>query len=289
MQNTTDDALTREILSRFEGSETERFEEIMESLVRHLHAFARDVALTEEEWFAAIDFLTRCGHITDERRQEFILLSDVMGLSMQVINLNNHKPEGATEATVLGPFFVEGSPEFSLGDDIANGAPGEPCFFSGRILSTDGGPVPNAHLEVWQSDEDGFYDVQYDDLDGMRGRGRLDADEEGNYYFWSVKPVAYPIPYDGPVGDLLKAANRSPMRPAHEHFRISASGHETLITHVFDREDEYLGSDAVFGVKEDLITTFERHERGTAPDGREMDRPFHTITYDFVLTPSIDR
>jgi hydroxyquinol 1,2-dioxygenase len=279
------DALTKEVLERFEGSQSARFREVMQSLVRHLHAFARDVELTEEEWFAAMDFLTRCGHITDDKRQEFILLSDVMGLSMQVVGLNNRKPEEATEATVFGPFFVEDSPKFSLGDDISNGAPGEPCYFSGRILSTDGTPVPNAHIEVWQSDEDGFYDVQYDDLDEMRGRGQMNADGEGRYRFWSVKPVAYPIPYDGPVGDMLKAANRSPMRPAHEHFMISADGYETLITHVFDREDEYLETDAVFGVKESLITTFERHEPGEAPDGRTMERPFHTITYDFVMNP----
>lgn len=284
MQNIIEDDLTREVVSRFDGSETQRFKEVMQSLVRHLHAFARDVKLTEKEWFEAINFLTQCGHITNDKRQEFILLSDVMGLSMQVIGLNNEKPEGATEATVFGPFFVEGSPKFALGDDISGGAPGEPCYFSGRILSTDGSPIPNAHIEVWQSDEDGFYDVQYEGLDEMRGRGQMNADEEGKYHFWSVKPVAYPIPYDGPVGDLLKAANRSPMRPAHEHFMISADGYETLITHVFDREDEYLESDAVFGVKEDLITTFERHEPGTAPDGREMDRPFHTVKYDFVMS-----
>ncbi|MGH3089748.1 MAG: hydroxyquinol 1,2-dioxygenase, partial [Rubrobacteraceae bacterium] len=155
-----------------------------------------------------------------------------------------------------------------------------------RILSTDGSPIPNAHIEVWQSDEDGFYDVQYENLDEMRGRGQMNADEDGRYHFWSVKPVAYPIPYDGPVGDLLKAANRSPMRPAHEHFMISAPGHETLITHVFDKEDEYLESDAVFGVRDSLVTTFERHEPGTAPDGKVMDEPFHTIAYDFVLNPA---
>ena len=284
MQNITVDALTREVISRFDHSDTERTKEVMQSLVRHLHAFARDVRLTEEEWFEAINFLTRCGHITDDKRQEFILLSDVMGLSMQVIGLNNRKPEGATEATVFGPFFVKDSPRFSLGEDVSGGAPGEPCYFSGTVLSTDGSPVPNAHIEVWQSDENGFYDVQYEDLEEARGRGQMNADEQGRYHFWSVKPVAYPIPYDGPVGDLLKAANRSPMRPAHEHFMITADGYETLITHVFDREDEYLGSDAVFGVKEDLMTTFERHEPGTAPDGREMDEAFYTVEYDFVMS-----
>lgn len=286
MQNTTEDDLTREVLSRFEESGSERFKEIMESLVRHVHSFAREVNLTEEEWGVAVDFLTRTGNITDDKRQEFILLSDVMGLSMQVIDLNNRKPEGATESTVFGPFFVQDAPKFQNGDDISGGAPGEPCYFSGRILSTGGSPVPNAHIEVWQADEDGFYDVQYEDLDGMRNRGQLEADEEGRYHFWSVKPVAYPIPDDGPVGDLLKAANRSPMRPAHEHFMITADGYQTLITHVFDREDPYLESDAVFGVKESLITTFERQEPGEAPDGTTMDRPFYTLTYDFVLAPA---
>lgn len=286
MRNTTDDDLTREVMERFEGSESERFREVMQSLVKHLHAFARDVKLTEKEWFTAIDFLTRTGYITDDRRQEFVLLSDVMGLSMQTIAINNEKPTGATEATVFGPFFVKNSPEYELGDDIANGAPGEPCYFSGRILSTDGSPVPGAHIEVWQSDEDGFYDVQYEGLDEPRGRGQLNADSEGYYYFWSVRPVAYPIPYDGPVGDLLRAANRSPMRPAHEHFMISADGYETLITHVFDGDDEHLETDAVFGVKDSLVTTFESHKPGTAPDGKEMETPFHTVSYDFVLVPS---
>jgi hydroxyquinol 1,2-dioxygenase len=285
-RNLADEDLTQAVLATFDHSRSERFQRIMQSLVRHLHAFVKDVELTEDEWFAAIDFLTRTGHITDDKRQEFVLLSDVLGVSMQVIGINNKKPVGATASTVFGPFFFEGSPGFSNGDDIANGAVGEPCFIQGRVLSITGEPVPDAHMEIWQADEDGFYDVQYKDASLVQGRGHLHSDKEGNYYFWSVRPEAYPIPYDGPVGDLLTAANRSPMRPAHVHFMITRSGYKTLITHVFKDGDPYLDSDAVFGVKSSLVTSFERHEPGIAPDGKKLDVPFYTMRYDFVLAPN---
>lgn len=285
-RNLADERLTEEALARFEDSKSPRFQEIMQSLVKHLHAFVSEVQLTEEEWSKGIDFLTRTGHITDENRQEFILLSDVLGVSMLLVGINNRKPAEATESTVFGPFFVEGSPRYNNGDDIANGAPGEPCFMQGRVLSVTGEPIPDAHIEVWQADDEGFYDVQYDDLDEARGRGHLYSDDEGRYYFWSVRPEAYPIPDDGPVGELLDEANRSPMRPAHVHFMVKAPGYETLITHVFDEEDRHLDSDAVFGVKSSLITGFKRHEPGTAPDGKEMDVPFYTMNYDLVLAPS---
>jgi hydroxyquinol 1,2-dioxygenase len=281
-----DERLTKEVLERFENSKSPRFQEIMHCLVQHLHAFVSEVELTEEEWFEGIDFLTRTGQISDENRQEFILLSDVLGVSMLTIGINNRKPAEATEATVFGPFFVEGSPRFENGDDIANGAPGEPCFMQGGVLSASGEPVPEALIEVWQADDEGFYDVQYDDLSEARGRGHLYSDDEGRYRFWSVRPEAYPIPDDGPVGELLDAANRSPMRPAHVHFMVKAPGYETLVTHVFADDDEHLDSDAVFGVKSSLVTGFERHEPGTAPDSREMDVPFYTMVYDLVLNPS---
>lgn len=284
-RNLADEDLTRAVLATFDHSRSQRFQQIMQSLVGHLHAFVKDVELTEEEWFQGIDFLTRTGHITDDKRQEFVLLSDVLGVSMRVIEINNKKPAGATASTVFGPFFVEGSPHYSNGDDIANGASGEPCYMYGRVLSVTGEPLPDAHIEVWQADEDGFYDVQYRDDPRVQGRGHLNADKEGRYYFWSVRPEAYPIPYDGPVGEILTAANRSPMRPAHVHFMITAPGYKTLITHVFKDGDQYLDSDAVFGVKSSLITTFERHEPGTAPDGKNMDVPFYTMNYDFMLAP----
>jgi hydroxyquinol 1,2-dioxygenase len=284
-RNLADQDLTEAVVASFDGAPTERFKAVADSLVRHLHAFATEVGLTEEEWFAGIDFLTRTGHITDDKRQEFILLSDVLGLSMLVVGLNNRRPPQATESTVFGPFFVEGSPGFANGDDLAAGAPGEPCFMQGRVVTIDGEPVPGAHIEVWQADEDGFYDVQYADLDAPRGRGHLTAGEDGRFWFWSVKPEAYPIPADGPVGELLQAGGRGPMRPAHVHFKIDAEGFQTLTTHVFVEGDEHLDTDAVFGVRSHLISPFEHHEPGTAPDGREMDVPFWTMSYDMVLAP----
>jgi hydroxyquinol 1,2-dioxygenase len=285
-RNLADEDLTRAVLASFGNCRAERFQEIVQSLVRHLHAFASEVELSEAEWFRGIDFLTRTGHITDDKRQEFILLFDVLGLSMLVVGLNQRTPPGATPSTVFGPFFVVGSPRYANGDDITNGAPGEPCLVQGHVRSVTGGPVPQARIEVWQADEDGFYDVQYPDLQEPRGRGHLYSDGDGRYWFWSVKPAAYPIPHDGPVGDLLAAGNRSPMRPAHVHFMVEAPGYQTLITHVFADGDPHLDSDAVFGVKSELITPLERHEAGTAPGGRELDGPYWTMTYDIVLAPT---
>jgi len=205
-----------------------------------------------------------------------------------VIGLNHQTSAGATASTVFGPFFVEGSPAFANGDDLGNGAIGEPCFLYGRVLSTSGQPIPGALLEIWQADENGFYDVQQKEPTySVYGRGHLYSDQEGNYFFWSVKPSAYPIPEDGPVGELLEAANRSPMRPAHVHFMITAPGYQTLTTHVFKEGDPYLDSDAVFGVKSELVTSFEYHEPGgLAPDGRRMPVAFYTMQYDFYLEPN---
>jgi len=262
--------LTEAVAAAFRGSG--RFNEVAESLVRHLHAFASEVKLTEEEWFAAIDFLTRVGHITDDKRQEFILLSDVLGLSMLVVGINNRRAPEATENTVFGPFFVEGSPAFENGDDLGAGAPGEPCLIEGRVAGLDGEPVPGALIEVWQADESGLYDVQYEDLEAPRGRGHLRSDADGRFWFWTIKPVAYPIPVDGPVGELLHAGGRGPMRPAHVHFKIDADGYQPLITHVFAEGDPHLDDDAVFGVRSNLIGRFERDPAG-----------HWRLHYDFVL------
>jgi hydroxyquinol 1,2-dioxygenase len=282
-----DEALTQAVMESFGGDE--RLREVLRGLVRHLHAFAAEVELTEEEWAAGIEFLTRAGQISDDRRQELILLSDVLGLSMLVVGLNHRGSPQATESTVFGPFFVRGAPDFANGEDIANGAPGMPCLFSGRVLDTDGRPVAGATIEVWQADDDGFYDVQIPGLDAPRGRGRLRSDGDGRFWFWTVRPEAYPIPDDGPVGDLLKATGRSPMRPAHVHFMVTAPGLRTLITHVFADGDPHLGSDAVFGVKRSLITAFEEREPGTAPDGRVLDEPYAVASYDLVLAPEEQR
>jgi hydroxyquinol 1,2-dioxygenase len=287
-RNLSDEELTRAVTASFDGAPDARTREVLQSLVRHLHAFASEVELTEEEWATGIDFLTRTGHMSSDRRQEFILLSDVLGLSMLTIGINHRVPSGATESTVFGPFFVQGSPAFANGDDISGGASGRPCYLEGTIRSVAGEPIAGARIEVWQADEEGFYDVQYDDLDAPRGRGHLLSDEDGRYWFWSVKPEAYGIPADGPVGELLAAGGRGSMRPAHVHFMISAPGFRTVTTHVFADDDENLDADAVFGVKSSLIQRFERHEPGTAPDGRELEVPFFTMRYDFVLAPAED-
>ncbi|MGW5863250.1 intradiol ring-cleavage dioxygenase [Streptomyces sp. NPDC055239] len=277
-------AVTDEVLASFDETADPRLREVMQSLVRHLHYFARDVRLTEREWETAIDFLTRAGHITDDRRQEFILLSDVLGLSMLAVAINEPKTPGATEATVFGPFFVDGAPEVPLGGDIAHGAAGTPCYVSGQVRSGDGSPISGVRLDVWGADEDGFYDVQYPG-DRSAGRGWLRTGPDGTYRFWTVLPTPYPIPHDGPVGDLLTAAGRGPMRPAHLHFKATTPGHRTLITHIFVAGDPYLGSDAVFGVKDSLVVEAEHHTAGTAPDGSQPQSAWTSMTFDLVLVP----
>ncbi|MDP9901131.1 intradiol ring-cleavage dioxygenase [Variovorax ginsengisoli] len=274
MRNLDQNTITQAVLARHAEAADPRFKQIMTSLVNHLHDFAREVRLTEAEWAKGIEFLTRCGHITDDKRQEFILLSDVLGLSMLTVAMNNDKPEGCTEATVFGPFHVEGAPHYELGADIANGAQGVPCIVRGTVRGANGKPVPGAHIDVWQSDEDGLYDVQHGEIDHAQARGILTADAEGGYRFRSILAVPYAIPHDGPVGDLLKTAARHPWRPAHLHFMIKANGYETLITHVFRSDDAYLDSDAVFGVRQSLIADWNRQSDGS-----------YLVEYDFVLNP----
>ncbi|GEL16515.1 6-chlorohydroxyquinol-1,2-dioxygenase [Pseudonocardia asaccharolytica DSM 44247 = NBRC 16224] len=280
--------MTDSVVASFTETKDDRLREVIQSLTRHLHAFAREVRLTQAEWEAGIRFLTRVGHITDDRRQEFILLSDVLGLSMLTVGINAPATEGATESTVFGPFFVADAPEIPLGSDIAQGAKGRPCWVSGTVRSTSGEPIPDARIDVWEADEDGFYDVQYE---GNRtaGRGWLRAGPGGEYRFWSVRPAPYPIPDDGPVGDLLTATGRSPMRPAHLHFKVTAPGYWPLVTHIFRAGDPYLGRDAVFGVKDELVVDFAEHSPGTAPDGRSLDDPWTSIKFDLVLAPLTNR
>lgn len=274
MRNLDHHTITDAVLARQAQTDDPRLKRIMTSLVKHLHDFARDVELTEDEWFKGIEFLTRCGHITDDKRQEFILLSDVLGLSMLTVAQNNDKPAGCTQATVFGPFHVQGAPHYPLGADIANGAQGVPCLVRGTIRGRDGEPVANAYIDVWQSDEEGLYDVQRP-IDHAQARGILQADDQGRYHFRSILAVPYAIPHDGPVGDLLKATGRHPWRPAHLHFLIKADGYETLITHVFRSDDPYLDSDAVFGVRQSLVAEWTRQPDGT-----------YLVEYDFVLNPS---
>ncbi len=283
-QAALEEAVTARVLASFDTSTSARYRDVMRSLVTHLHAFARDVRLSQEEWELAIDFLTRAGHITTDRRQEFILLSDVLGLSMLTVGINAPVAAGATDATVLGPFFVDDAPEVAIGADIAAGAKGVPCYVAGTVLSTEGSPVPGARIEVWEADEDGFYDVQYE---GHRvaARARMHSGDEGEYRFWAVRPAPYPIPHDGPVGDLLEAAGRGVMRPAHLHFKVDAPGYRTLITHLFVAGDDYLDRDAVFGVKDNLVVDVSEEEGGLAPDGSERVGGWNRIGYDLVLAP----
>lgn len=281
-----EEALTQRVVDSFDGCADDRLRTVLTSLVRHLHAFVRDVRLGEEEWGAAIDFLTRCGHITDDERQELILLSDVLGVSMQTITVNDTAEPGATEATVFGPFFVDGAPEVPHGGDISFGASGEPCWVEGTVTDTAGRPVPGARLEVWEADEDGFYDVQYGD-GRTAARAHLFTDAEGRYAFWGVTPTPYPIPADGPVGELLAATGRTPMRASHLHFMVTAEGLRRLVTHIFVRGDDHLASDSVFGVKESLVTDFATQPAGSStPDGREVDGTWTRARFDIVLAPT---
>lgn len=279
--------LTQRVLESFANTKDARLKMLIEGLTRHLHAFVREVRLTEWEWQQAIDFLTAVGKMTDERRQEFILLSDVLGLSMQTIAVNNEVRGAATEATVVGPFFVPHSPRIDIGGDIALGATGEACWVEGVVTDSAGNSVPDARLEVWEADADGMYDVQYGDT-RTAGRGHLFADHEGHYAFWGVTPTPYPIPHDGPVGGLLRAVERSPMRAAHLHFMVSAPGLRTVVTHIFVEGDELLDRDSVFGVKASLVKVFSRQVAGTpTPDGRDLaDRAWSRVRFDIVLAPS---
>lgn len=286
-QTAVEEDLIERVLASFAQTQDPRLKTVMESLTRHLHAFIRDVRLTEDEWNAAIEFLTAVGHITDDRRQEFVLLSDVLGASMQTIAVNNEAYENATEATVFGPFFVEDAPEIPIGGDIAGGASGQPCWVEGTVTDTAGNPVPGARIEVWEADDDGFYDVQYTD-GRVAGRAHLRTDDDGRYAFWGLTPTPYPIPHDGPVGQLLEKVGRSPVRAAHLHFMVTAPQLHSLVTHIFVTGDPQLEiGDSVFGVKDSLIKDFVEQPAGTpGPDGRDLgDQTWARARFDIVLAP----
>jgi hydroxyquinol 1,2-dioxygenase len=283
MRNLTESNLTEAVLAKLATTEDARFRQIAESLVRHLHEFVREVELTEDEWLKAILFLTAVGHKCDDKRQEFILLSDTLGVSMLVDAINHRYPEGSTETTVFGPFYQTGAPEFENGANIAEGVAGKPTYFSGRVLDEKGVAVAGAIVDIWAVDGEGWYDVQLAHLEAMQVRGRLKTDDLGRFWFWTVKPVSYPVPSDGPVGDMLRAMGRHPYRPAHIHFMLSAPGYRNIITHVFVAGDGYLDSDVVFGVKSSLVTEFTEHAAGRAPDGTVMQTPYFVAEYDFHL------
>ena len=283
MRDFDENSITDAVLQRLAGAEDPRLRQVAQSLVKHLHGFVRDVEPSFEEWQAAISFLTRIGQMCDGKRQEFILLSDTLGVSMLVDAINHRMPAGATPTTVLGPFYVEGAPELPLGAEVARAMKGEALHVSGRVSTAGGGPIAGAIVDIWHSDEDGYYDVQRADQPDANLRARFRTDAEGRFHFWTLTPTSYPVPDDGPVGELLRATGRHPMRPAHVHFMIAAPGHETLVTHVFVAGDPYLDSDAVFGVKQELIAEFTQYPPGEGPDGKVMNATWRKLEYDFAL------
>lgn len=281
----TPETITGHAVASFDGAPDQRLRQIMRSLTRHLHAFVSEVGLTEAEWAAAIGVLTATGHITDEQRQEFILWSDTLGVSMLVDALGHETPSGATESTVLGPFYVAGSPLRELGADIAEQEAGTPAWVHGRVLSIAGRPIAGAELDVWQNGSNRLYAVQDDAApdDHLRGKFRTDAD--GRFAFQAVRPVPYPIPDDGPVGRMLGLTGRHPWRPAHIHIVLRAAGYSSLTTHIFDSESEYLDRDTVFAVKPSLVRTFEPRaaDDPDRPDG--ITGPWVSLELDLILAP----
>jgi protocatechuate 3,4-dioxygenase beta subunit len=254
-----------------------RLAEVMAALVKHLHAFAKEVDLTQSEWEIGIDFLTRTGQICSEERQEFILLSDTLGFSMLVDAINNRRPAGATENTVFGPFHVDGAPERGMGASISLDGKGESCLYEGRVIDLHGEPIEGARIDVWSDNAEGFYDVQQPDIQPKwNNRGIFTTGKDGTYSFIGIKPVSYPIPDDGPVGQMLNHLGRHPYRPAHMHYLVTAEGYQKVVTHTFVGDDPYLASDTVFGVKETLVAPFERVNNG---------KTVWRSPFDFVLTP----
>jgi hydroxyquinol 1,2-dioxygenase len=280
--------ITRQAIESFDAASDPRLRQIMQSLVTHLHGFITDVSLTEAEWSQAIGYLTATGDITTEKRQEFILWSDTLGVSMLVDALAHPTPSGATESTVLGPFYVPGSPLREYGENIAEQEAGTPAWVHGRVLSLDGTPLAGAEIDVWQNGSNRLYAVQDDDAPDDHLRGRFLTDGDGKFAFLAVRPVPYPIPDDGPVGQMLGVTGRHPWRPAHIHIVVRAAGHHTLTTHIFDTESEYLDRDTVFAVKPSLQRRFEHHDANAAdrPDG--VDEPWVSLEIDLVLAPGKD-
>jgi hydroxyquinol 1,2-dioxygenase len=283
MREFDEKSVTQAVIERLAASDDPRFKRVMTSLITHLHDFIREVRLTEPEWIDAIQFLTDVGQTCTEKRQEFILLSDTLGVSVLVITLNHPADKGSVESTVLGPFYWEGAPELARGSNLAEGVKGEPAFYSGRVLGEDGRPLENALLDIWSGDGEGNYDMQIPGETAMKARGRIRTDAEGRYWFRSIKPTFYPVPTDGPVGRMLRKMGRHPYRPGHIHMIVSAPGHLPVTTHLFVAGSRYLDSDAVFGMKESLVAQFEQHAAGVGPSGERVETPFYTVKYDFRL------
>ena len=286
MRDVTEKTLTDAVLATIADDADPRFREIMTALIRHLHGFAKEVELTKEEWLVAIDFLCRTGWKTTEKRNEFILLSDTLGLSSLVDFISSRGDARATEVSVLGPFYIEGSPMIENGGDLIGRNPGEPGVVSGRVLSVDGKPVAGAMLDVWQNAENGLYSNEDPEQDEFNLRGRLRAGDDGAWRFTTIRPVPYTVPEDGPVGEMLRGMGRHPWRPAHLHFKVSAPGYRDLITELYPEDDRYIEEDAVFGVRDSLAVPFRRNDSAERAAAFNISAPFFELTYDFVLRPA---
>jgi hydroxyquinol 1,2-dioxygenase len=284
MSYVTEQNLTDVVLERWHAVPDPRLRQVMQSLIKHLHAFVRDVEPTGAEWYAAIDFLTRIGQTCDAKRQEFILFSDVMGVSMLVDAINHRLDSGATPTTVEGPFHVPDAPVLPEGGNMAAGCPGIPCFIAGTVNGLDGKPVAGASLDMWSTDGEGLYEAQRD-VTGPYMRGVYHTKADGSFTVRTVVPIGYSIPMDGPIGALFRKTEISEMRPAHIHFCIEAPGYHRVVTHLFDGKCQYIETDVVYGVKEPLIVDFVENPPGVAPNGETIDTKFYTIKYDFVLQP----
>ncbi len=286
MAYVTEQNLTDVVLDRWRDIADPRLREVMASLIKHLHGFVREVEPTGAEWFKAIEFLTRTGPMCNAKRQEFILASDVLGVSMLVDAINHRMDTGATPSTVEGPFHVPNAPEIADGGDMAKGAPGIPCFVTGTVRGLAGEPVAGAVLDLWQTDGEGLYEDQRD-VTGPWMRGLYRTQPDGAFTVRTVAPISYTIPMDGTVGELMTRTDISHMRPAHIHFAVTAPGYHGVVTHLFRRGDEYIESDVVYGVKEPLIVDFKEMPAGAkAPTGETMDTRFYVVAYDFVLQPA---
>jgi hydroxyquinol 1,2-dioxygenase len=280
--------ITQEVLKRYADTPNPRLRELMLSLIKHIHSFAKEVKLSAEEWAFTMSFLEETGKWCGPGRNEFMIFSDALGLSMLTVTQDYPRPPHATEPTLVGPFLIENAPQFPMGADISAGAAGTPMHAQGQILNIHGQPVANAVIDVWHSDDRGLYDVQdgYEEK-GAWARAALTTGADGRYSFWSVLPVDYPVPQDGTAIQMLKATTGRSWRPAHLHFRIQAPGQRTLVTHIFDKNSKNLDGDAVFGVRPSLIAEFKHQAPGTAPDGKNMARDFYTLDYNFVMTDAL--
>jgi hydroxyquinol 1,2-dioxygenase len=288
--NLTEQTITEAVQRSFDTSTDERFRQLFVCLVQHLHDFAREMRLTGDEWFTAMDFVERLGKISSPTRQEVVLLSDILGLSVLLDKINQHGGPSVTDSALLGPFYVDGRPTADNGADISGGVAGTPMFVTGRVVDEHGTPIAGAHVDTWHSDGKGFYDVQQTEKlhDEFAMRALLTTGADGRFWYRSITPRYYPVPTDGPCGEILRAANRSIMRPQHVHFWFHAEGYEPLITQLFLRDDPYIDRDAVFAAEDSLQADFVRHEPGIAPDGTTVDEGFVTLDWTFVLAAKAD-